>query len=332
MKVFVTGATGCLGAHIARELLEAGHEVRLLVRNPKMAQQYFAELGYTINDLVVADMTDTETVRSGMNGCDAVVHAAAVIDLDARNAEKTINTNLKGFDSVVGTACELGIPKILYVSSMSVFFSPGARVISETSPLGTANDAYTRSKRLCEEKARELQHQGKPIIITYPSSIFGPDDPKLSESNSALLKFVNLMVPKTLSGIQVVDVRDLAHFQRLLLEKPLHEPEKERYMLGGHFLPWGDVAGILHKATGLSIQSVYVPAWLFLILGRVFDFLRHFFTIEFPLSVESTRIVTSMPVSDSSHLQQVLGVQFRDVEETFRDTIAWLRKKNYLDK
>lgn len=333
MKIFLTGATGCVGAHTARELLDAGHEVRLLVRNKKVAEDYFNKFGYRLTDFVVADMLDTEAVKKSMQGCDAVVHSAAIIDLDPRNAEKTKSNNLKGFDSVIGTACELGIPKIIYVSSLSVFFDEASAEVNEESRLCDAKDAYTSSKKMCEEKARELQKQGFPIITTYPSSIFGPDDPRLSESNAAFLKFINLLVPLTTSGIQYIDVRDLAKAHRLLLEKPLLENrEKERYMVTGFFLPWRELARQLEKASGLGIRKVPVPGFVFRGLGHIFDAMRRVFPIAFPISVESTKLVTSSPVADSSYLLKSVEMQYRAPEETFSDTVRWLRKEKHLDK
>ena len=94
MKIFITGATGLIGANSALELLQAGHEVRLLVRNKTAAEQYFAQHGHQLDDFVVADMLDKAAVKQGMQGCDAVLHCAAIVDLDPRHAEKTIQTNL----------------------------------------------------------------------------------------------------------------------------------------------------------------------------------------------------------------------------------------------
>ncbi|NRB36910.1 MAG: NAD(P)H-binding protein [Pseudomonadales bacterium] len=111
MKIFITGATGLIGAHTTLELLA----VRLLVRNPKAVEGYFSALGYNVDDLVVSDMQDKEAVNQSMIGCDAVVYIAAIVDSDARNAKVTESTHLKSIDSVVLSACELGIKKVLYI-------------------------------------------------------------------------------------------------------------------------------------------------------------------------------------------------------------------------
>lgn len=332
MKVFVTGATGFVGAHTARALLDAGHEVRLLVRNRAAAEAYFAAHGYRVSDFVVRDMGDKAAVKKGMEGCDAVVHAAAVVDLNAKNAEQTLANNLQGIDSVIGSACELGIPKILYVSSMSTFFVPDASlVLDERSPLASANDPYSKSKQLCEVKVRALQEQGYPIVITYPSGVFGPDDPKMSQSNDAFIKFHNLIVPMTPSGIQYVDVRDVALAHVLLLERELAaDRTQERYMLAGHFSPWAELADRLERASGIRIRRVPIPGPVFRFFGSLFDLLRYLFPISLPVSAESTRIVTQSPRYDSSHVQQVTGLRFRDPQQTFADSFAWACEGGYI--
>jgi nucleoside-diphosphate-sugar epimerase len=333
MKIFLTGATGLVGAHTALALLQAGHQLRLLVRNKQAAIDYFSQQGYMLDDFVVSDMLDKETVKKHMQGCDAVVHAAAIVDLDARNAEKTLRVNLQSIDSIIGSACELNIPKILYVSSMSAFYMPGAKEVNEESPLVDVNDAYTKSKKICEEKVRELQAKGHPIISTYPSSVVGPYDPKMSESTSAIIKFINLMVPITSSGMQYIDVRDLGRAHALLLDKPLEDnKEQERYMISGVFMPWRDFANTLDKAHGRSVRRVYVPGAVFRGIGFVFDAFRLLVPISFPLSIEATKMITQLPSANSSKLLKTLDFEYRQPHETFSDTIDWLKEKNHIKR
>lgn len=94
MKVFVTGATGFVGAHSARALLDAGHELRLLVRNPDAAQRYFSRHGYAVNELVTGDIRDAATVSAAMQGCDAVLHAAAIVAMEPSRAQEMYENNL----------------------------------------------------------------------------------------------------------------------------------------------------------------------------------------------------------------------------------------------
>ncbi|MGJ8686178.1 MAG: NAD-dependent epimerase/dehydratase family protein [Spongiibacteraceae bacterium] len=331
MRVFVTGATGLVGAHTALALLQAGHELRLLVRNRAAAERWFAAQGYQLDDFVVADMLDRDAVLTGMAGCHAVVHAAALVDLNIKNAEQTLTKNLAGVDNVVGGAHALGIKKILYVSSMAVLIDPRHEVLHEELELAEAKDAYARSKRMCEEKIRDWQEAGAPIITTYPSGVFGVEDPKLSESNMALLKFLTLLVPLTSSGFQFVDARDLGRVHTKLLELPLPSDRcKARYITAGHFLPWQEFAQLLDVATNKRLTKVPLPGAIFRMLGWLFDASRRFISIEFPISREAMMLVTQLPPADSSRLLAVVDNAYRPALETLVDTSRWLLASEHI--
>ena len=329
MKIFITGATGLIGAHTALELLNAGHEVRLLVRNAQAAKDYFLQHGHTVNDLVVSDMLDKDAVKESMKGCDAVVHIAAIVDLDARNAKKTKSTNLKSIDSVVVSACELGIKKILYISSMSVFYNFTLDGINEETPLADVKDAYSLSKKLCEVRIRELQEQGMPITTTYPSMVLGPDDPKLAESNSALIKFMTSIMPVTSSGAQFIDTRDIAIAHRLLLEADTSSnPCNERYIMGGNFISWAEFAQLLESAAGKKLLKLPLPGSVLRFLGVAFDVCRKAFPIAYPISAEAMKIVTQLPPASSEKLLAKTGMQFRPSKDTINETVTWMRDNN----
>lgn len=332
MNIFLTGATGLLGAHTALELLQHGHRLRLLVRNPAAAQRWFAERGHQVDDLIVADMSDLQAVRAAMTGCDAVVHAAAVIDLDTRRARTTESVNVQGLRNVVGSACELGIGKILYVSSISAIFHAGAEQLDESVAVASSRDPYAHSKELCELQVREWQQQGYPVMTTYPTGVFGPDDPKLSQSNEGLLLLCRDILPLTSSGLQFVDVRDVARAHRLLLESSLaNDKTQERYMLAGHYARWPELAQLLRQA-GVAVRTMPIPGSVLRGAGRMMDLVRHVMPVPYPLSHESTLIVTRFPPCDSSRLLNKTGMQFRPAQETLSDTVTWLRQQAYLTK
>lgn len=324
MKIFVTGATGFVGAHTAMALMDAGHELRLLVRDRDFASRYFRRHGYEPQDFAVADMRDRNAVRTAMQGCDAVFHAAAMVSLDPKKADEIYKSNLDSVDAVIGTACQLGIPNIVYVSSLGALFNPDGRRIDEQSPLGVSREPYSRSKRDCEEYVRGLQRQGYPIQITYPSGIFGPDDPKLNESNHALISLLRV-VPQTTAGIQCVDVRDLALAHRLMLEKPPQgDFEQARYVVAGHFYPWPEFHRMLQQVTGRRIFAPPTPGALLRFFGRIMDVVKTFYPVDFPVTSESMAIVSQWPVADSSRLLNHFGMAFRPGAETFSDTVRWL--------
>ena len=336
-RVFITGATGFVGAHTTLALLRAGISVRLLVRSPDSARDYFREFGFELNDedLIVGDMNNQALIEQSMQGCDSVFHAAAFVSLDKRLSQEIYQTNYNGIETVIKTACDLGIGNIVYVSSIAAIFQPDAKTLDESSPLSHAKEAYSRSKRDCDEKVRGLQSQGYPIQITYPAGIFGPNDPKLSEGNQALITFFTSLVPITRSGIQFCDVRDLAKAHLHLLS---HKPDKtylNRFVIAGHYYNWRDFAKLLQSESNKRIIQIPIPALIFRAIGKLMDLIKHILPIHSPLSEEAMSIVTQWPTASSEHFleysKQKNDQLFRPANETIRDTLNWLCETHHID-
>lgn len=334
-KILVTGATGLVGAHTTFELLRAGYPVRLLVRNREKAEQYFRSHGVEITDLVVGDMCDAQAVRQALQGCDALVHAAAVVGVERSRAEEIYRSNLQAIHAVMDTAVEMGIAQIIYVSSIGALCTDREQlskdVVDESAPLGTSQEAYRRSKTDCERHVRHLQEQGAPIQMVYPTAVLGPDDPGLSESNNGLRIFVSQVVPMSSSGFQLVDARDIAIVHRLLLERgaPLQRQEG-RYLLGGHYYPWADMANLLERCSGRKLRCLKLPGSVWIGMGMVFDVIKTVLPFDFPLTRESTTLVSRWVPVSSEKVKQQLGFQFRPGEETVTDSIRWLERARHI--
>src|SRR4051794_38466817 len=112
MKVLVTGATGFVGAHTAVAVERAGHDVRLLVRDPDKASRVAKAAGFQTDDVVAGDITDAASVEKALAGCDAVIHAAAAVSIRRRDAAHLNATNLAGAENVLRTAADEGLQRI----------------------------------------------------------------------------------------------------------------------------------------------------------------------------------------------------------------------------
>jgi nucleoside-diphosphate-sugar epimerase len=331
MNIFLTGATGLIGAHTALALLNAGHNVRMLVRDTALASSYFKKHGFENCDFVQGDMRDKAAMQQAIHGVDAVFHAAAMVSLDPKKAQEVYQANIASIDAVVGTAHELGVKNIVYVSSLGALFRPEAASVNENSPLGNLKEAYSKSKRDCEAHVRTMQEKGVPVQITYPSGTFSPDDPKLNESNHSLTTLLKV-VPQIPSGIQCIDARDMAEIHRKMLETPPQGDFTEaRFIVAGHFYTWAEFHQLLESVTGRKIFAPWVPGWLMRFFGKIGDIIKKIHPIDTPVSSESMALVTQWPTADSSKVCQRFAMQFRPGAETFSDTINWLTANNHLD-
>ncbi len=324
MKVLVTGGTGFIGYHTARQLREAGHEVRLLVRNEDKARQLY---GDALPELAVSDVIDRAGVADALAGCDAVVHTAAMVSIDRKDADLVFRTNTGGTRNVIGQAVEMGLSKIVHLSSVTAIFDDRATLLDENSPPGTARDAYGRSKVASEEYVRELQEQGAPVFITYPASVIGPDDPGMTEPHEGLVANLHatFIMP---GGNQWVDVRDVAAAQVAIIEGDF---APGGYCLGGHFLSWRELGRLLGRLTGRRLLPVPLLGVTMRTLGRVMDVVQPILGADTPITHEAMVYATRWVNLDNSRAEQELGIEFRPVEDSIREALQSLHERGKLD-
>jgi len=329
LRVMVTGGTGFVGFHTVRVLHEAGHDVVLLVRSPEKMQRVMRPFGLDGLAHVQGDIADRGSVHKALKGCDAVVHAAAMVNIHAKDAVDTIQTNRRGTELVIGGAVETGIERIVQVSSSTALFNPGLEQVDEKSPLGTQAVGYGRSKIESDLYVRGLQAKGASVYTTYPGTILGPDDPGLSEGMVGLGATLDTGVFLTSSGIQIIDVRDLAEVHRRLLERG---GPPARYPMGGTYFAWSDFADLLDEVIGQPLRRIKAPGRALQAAGRLGDLINRFISFEFPLSYEATWYATEWTPSDDSLVKKTLGFEYRDPRETLADSILWLSEAGHLKR
>ncbi len=328
MLVAVTGGTGFVGSHTVVALRAAGHDVRLLVRNPAKMKRVYEAHGLVIDDYVEGDVTHDDSVAALLSGPDAVIHTAAVVSLDAARGAEVRATNQRSVELVVGGAARAGLSPIIYVSSAGALLTPGGPAITRDSPVGVTSTAYGESKAQAERYVRALQADGAPILTVYPTGVVGPDDPGFTDPNRALCIILELGAPLTTSGLQLVDVRDLARLHLALIQSGL---KQGRYVAAGEYLPWAELYDRIETLTGRRLRRFPSPAPLMRGAGRIADAIKRIVPFSLPLTYESMLFATEWPTADASPTERELGVQFRPVNETLSDTYRWLCKKGHLE-
>jgi nucleoside-diphosphate-sugar epimerase len=313
MRVFVTGATGMVGAHAARALLEAGHGVRALVRDTDKASRVLEPLGVAPEDFVRGDMTDAAVIGAGIEDCDAVLHAAGSVAVTTGG--KGVETNVTGARVVVGEAAQRGL-HCVYVSSLQALMEPG-RTVTELTPPAGGKTPYSRSKAEADQWVRNALSRGKPISIVYPSGVLGPDDPGWSETVKAYRDFLRGTLK--VGALQMVDARDLAR----LLVRALESRHSGVLLAAGHYYTFDQLTSMLEQVTGAEIPRIPGSGWMLRSLARGLDVIGRLTGRSMPMTGEGIAIATLWQRVEDSKAVAELGVEWRPPEETLADVFRW---------
>lgn len=319
-----------IGCHAVAALVGAGHDVRLLVRNPERAGRALDPLGLRVPDQVVGDVTDPEAVERAVSGCDALIHAAGVFTLDRRREDEMMRVNVGGTEIVIDAAVRAGLDPIVHVSSVTALFPAHGDSLKPDESVKNPIDPYARSKADGERVARRHQEAGDSVVSVYPGSVWGPYDPTLADSIAVIMMFVKLgVIPVAPGGIPIVDVRDLASVLLATLE-PGRGPR--RYMAGGGFLNNAELTDILNELTGRRLRKLYLSGALFRGIGLFGDMLRRRIGLDIGLTEEAAITLTRGVPCDDSRVFEDFGIRFRPVAETLRDTLSWMHAEGKLSR
>ena len=221
MKVFLTGGTGFIGGEVARQLRERGDEVVGLARSPEKAEALSA-LGC---EIVQGDLGDEAAIRAGMEGCDAVIHAAAMyeVGIPASKRPAMHEANVAGTERVLRAALESRIPKVVYVSTVGVFGNTHGEVVDESyeHPGKHYTSYYEETKLEAHRIAKRMvSDDGLPCTIVQPGGVYGPGD--TSQVADLLEQFLSgklPLMPFPELGICLSHVEDIAAGILLALDK-----------------------------------------------------------------------------------------------------------------
>jgi len=329
MRVLVTGASGFVGSHAVKSLLATGHRPRLLVRDPGRAGKTLADLGVRAEEaeMCPGDMLDEAAVARALDGCDAVIHAAAALGVSDRRTD-LVSVNVTGTRHVVGGAVARGLDPVIHTSTIAVFVPPAEPVITVAGPLAQPRTAYGRSKMAAERYVRGLQEDGAPVTVVYPGGVLGPAQPHLDAMPAGLAAARNGAAwPISRGGVSLLDVRDLGE----ALARSV-EPGRgaRRLLLGGHYLTWPEFADLCDALTGVRCRRIRLPGRLMISLGTLLDAAKHVHGFRYPLTRDAAELMVTLVPTDDRLALDTLGLTLRPVEESVADTLRWLAAAGHL--
>ncbi|MEK6277600.1 MAG: NAD-dependent epimerase/dehydratase family protein [Actinomycetota bacterium] len=258
MKVFVTGGTGFIGGHVVRKLRERGDDVACLVRIPEKGKE-LADLGC---ELVGGDLSDSKAIEAGMQGCDAVIHGAAVYEVGIPKSARSAmyDANVSGTERVLRAALEQQIPKVVYISTVGAFGNTHGKVVDETyqHPGQDFTSFYEETKYQAHQIARRLiDDEGLPCVIVQPGGVYGPNDHSAigSQINQFLAGRMPMLAFPDL-GFNMVHVEDVADGVLLALDKG---QVGEQYVLGGQITTMRELIETVGRVSGRKAPKRAMP-------------------------------------------------------------------------
>ena len=259
--VLVTGATGFIGWHVARQLLQRGQRVRALVRDPVRSAKALAELAGigTEIETVPGDLRDEDSLARAVGGCGTVYHVAADYRLWTPRPEEMYRSNVDGTRSLLSAAQKAGVEQCVYTSTIGCIGIRKGELGSEDTPAGLKEmrGPYKRSKFLAEQIALQFAGQGFPVVIVNPTAPVGDHDFRPTPTGKIVVDFLRGAMPAYLdTGLNVVYVGDVAAGHLLAGERGR---VGERYILGGENLTLQQILGKLEEVTGKQAPTMRIP-------------------------------------------------------------------------
>jgi dihydroflavonol-4-reductase len=327
MLVLLTGATGFLGASLARALLGRGHAVRAFAR-PESPRETLAGLDL---DYATGSLTDAASLAPAMAGVEAVIHAAADYRIFVPDPERMREVNVGGTEAVMRAALAAGVRRVVHVSSVATLKpradgrpATEADAATPAEAIGPYKASKTEAERLVE---RMVAQEGLPAVIVNPSTPIGPHDRRPTPTGRIILEAARGRMPAYVeTGLNLVHVRDCAEGCVAALD---HGEVGERHILGGQDVTLAEMLRFIaaecgHRAPFRLPRAPLLPlAWIAEGAARLSG-------REPMLTRDGLRMAGQRMFFDPSKARRVLGFRARPWQEGVREAIAWFRTAGML--
>jgi dihydroflavonol-4-reductase len=327
MNVFLTGATGFVGSHVAHAFAAQGARLRLLIRSTSRLDN----LEGLSAETVTGDLRNPDTFRSALGDCDVLVHVAADYRLWVRDPQTMYAANVDGTRNLLALARELGVTKAVYTSSVATMgFREDGTIVDENTPVSLDDmiGHYKRSKYLAEQEAIAAAHGGQYVIVLNPTTPIGANDIKPTPTGQIVVDFLNRKFPAYVdTGLNLVDVDEVARMHVVAVERGR---PGQRYILGGENLSLKQILDKMSAITGLPSPTMKVPHSV----AMAFAFFDETITgrlrgKEPRATVEAVRMGKKKMFASSAKAERDLGFRIIPVYAALRSAIDWFRAHGY---
>jgi dihydroflavonol-4-reductase len=329
MPIFLTGATGFLGSHVARALAAQGATLRLLIRstsNLKNIEGLKAETA-------TGDLRDPASLEKAMSGCDTVFHVAADYRLWLRDPNEMYRSNVEGTRAILEAARKNKVRAVVYTSSVATMgFTGNGRPADEDSPVALSEmiGHYKRSKFMAEQIALEAGRNDKDlrVITVNPTTPVGEQDVKPTPTGRIVVDFLKGKFPAYVeTGLNLVDVRECALGHIAALEKG---KSGDRYILGGQNLTLKQILDKLGAISGLPSPKIKLPYFVAYLAGAVDQTISGRLLGREPrATIETVRMGKKKMWAASDKAERELGWKTLPADNALRRAVEWFRSNGY---
>jgi dihydroflavonol-4-reductase len=331
-QAFITGATGFVGAAVARALLDSGWRVRALARAGSDRRNL---TGLPI-EVVTGDLRDPKSYAAALKGCAALFHVAADYRLWAPNPADLYAINVEGTRGLLAAAERAGVARIVYTSSVATLRLDGDGAVSDENSTATVEDMighYKRSKFLGEEVVHNWYAAGATrrwVVIVNPSTPVGPGDVKPTPTGQIVLDAAAGRTPAYVdTGLNIAHVDDIARGHLLALERGR---PGERYILGGANLTLKEILTQVTRIAGRRPPRIRLPHGVVLPIAHVAEAFARLTGGSTRITVEGVRMSRKRMYFSSAKAMRELGYTWRDPGIAFQDAVRWFRDAGYLSR
>lgn len=325
MRVFVSGATGFIGGHLAAHLSRQGHEVKTLAR-PSSDLSLVKQLEI---EAVTGDICDYASVERAMRGCEVVCHAAAIQSWGAPRQSTYENVNVKGTENIMRAAVAVGVCHVTYCSTVGVYGKLVEMPVNENTPLRTRG-FYHRTKLKGEKLVSDYcERHGITGVTARLTPVFGPRELRWTRVFKDILDQKFRMIGSGATRYQIAHVDDIVRGLALCIETP--PSQYDCYILSGEEQPTlMEIFHTIAEEGGVELRVKKFPAAPFKALAAVGHWSSEILSVQIPL-MKKIDFFTRNRMYDISKAKNELGFVPRvSLRQNVRQTLAWYREAGYL--
>lgn len=324
MRYFITGATGFIGGRVARQLVQAGHQVNALVRDPAAAKD-LARLGISLR---TGDVTDAASLRASMEGVDGVFHLAGWYKIGTRDAAQGSAINIDGTRNVLTAMKELRIPKGVYTSTLAVNGDTHGVLADESYRMagGPWLSEYDRTKWTAHyEVAEPMMRDGLPLVIVMPGAVYGPGDTSLVNQTFKAYLRRTLMIAPRITAFCWGHVDDTARAHILAMERGVSGQE---YIIAGTPHTVIDALAKAERITGIKAPRVHLGPTTMRALSACMRAVGALAPLPAMYTAESLRVIAGVTyIGSNAKAKRELGFEPRPLETGLPETLAYDMKQ-----